>query len=118
MRCFHSTPPPSNGWPQFPNLIRANLGNQLTTVDGQTRIQELIDGAPELAEDNLEQIAALPLGSRVKLDPWTSQISLTKTEALALKTSRDKLPFEITPFQIRLSRQRGPRPITAISMSQ
>jgi hypothetical protein len=90
--------------PKFPNLIRANIGNQL--ADGSTivRMGELLDKAPQLKEQQLDQIAALPLGSRVKLDPWSDGISLTKTKPVALLSAREKLFFEVTPFAPHLTR--------------
>ncbi len=89
---------------ELPNLVRANLGNQLASGDSLLRMKELADRAPSLEPDKLEQLAALPLGSRVRLDPWTDEISLVKTKPVALVSARDKLPFEITPFMIFLSR--------------
>jgi len=88
---------------QLPSLIRANLGNQLASST-MLRMRELADQAPALEQDKLEQIAALPLGSRVRLDPWSNQISLLKAKPVSLISARDKLPFEITPFNIFLSR--------------
>lgn len=90
----------------FPNLIRANLGNQLATESNLVRMSELAASAPDLEADKLDQIAALPLGSRVKLDPWTNKTSLMKTEAVSLRSASDKLPFEITPVQLQLVRRR------------
>jgi hypothetical protein len=90
--------------PQLPNLIRANLGNQLASGTSLVRMGSLAAQAPALEQDKLEQIAALPLGSRIRLDPWTNRITLAKTKPLALISARDKLPFEITPFLIHLSR--------------
>jgi Peptidase family M48 len=93
---------------QLPNLIRANLGNQFGGGAGRARLDTLAEKAPELQQDKLEQIAALPLGSRVKLNPWDNQISLVKTQAVSLLSVRDKLPFEITPFMILLTRAKVP----------
>ncbi len=90
--------------PRFPNLIRANIGNRL--ADGGTipRMAQLISMAPALEDKSLEQIAALPLGSRIKLDAWTGSISLVKTKAISLLSAREKLLFEITPFAPQFSR--------------
>ncbi len=90
--------------PKFPNLIRANIGNRL--ADGGTipRMAQLISLAPALEDKSLEQIAALPLGSRIKLDPWTGAISLVKTKPISLLSAREKLLFEITPFAPQFSR--------------
>jgi hypothetical protein len=90
--------------PQFPNLIRANIGNRLTDGGTILRMAGLISQAPSLEDESLEQIAALPLGSRIKLDPWTSAISLIKAKPVALLSAREKLLFEITPFAPQLSR--------------
>jgi hypothetical protein len=89
---------------QLPNLIRANLGNQLASGTSLVRMQELAAGGPALERDKLEQLAALPLGSRIHMDAWTDEIALLKTKAVALISARDKLPFEVTPFVIYLSR--------------
>ncbi|MCP5115220.1 MAG: hypothetical protein GY953_30680 [bacterium] len=90
----------------FPNLIRANLGNQLASENNLVRMSELADAAPDLDNSKLDQIPALPLGSRLKLDPWTNKTSLMKTEAVSLRSASDKLPFEITPIQVHLVRRR------------
>ena len=68
------------------------------------RLSELATAAPELKEDEIEQIAALPLGSRVDLNPWNNQIRLIETKPVALLSARDKMPFEVTPFMIHLTR--------------
>jgi hypothetical protein len=93
--------------PQLPSLIRANLGNQLASGNSVI-MRELADRAPALEQDKLEQIAALPLGSRVRLDPWNDEISLLKGKPVPLLSARDKLPFEVTPFLIFLSRAGAP----------
>lgn len=88
----------------LPRLLAANLGNQLANPEALARLDEFTSSAPELEESQLEQIAALPLGSRVKLDPWRDQISLIKTRPLELLSPREKMPFEITPFILYLIR--------------
>jgi hypothetical protein len=90
--------------PQFPNLIRANLGNQLADGSTLVRMGQLATGAPNLDNEKLEQIAALPLGSRIKLDPWTGTISLIKTKPVSLLSSREKLFFEVAPLSPHLTR--------------
>jgi hypothetical protein len=81
----------------LPHLLAANLGNQLANTRALERLAEFTAGAPELEESKLEQIAALPLGSRVKLNPWNDQISLAETKPISLLSAREKMPFEITP---------------------
>ena len=88
----------------LPRLLAANLGNQLANPEALARLAEFTSSAPELEEDQLKQIAALPLGSRIKLDPWRDQITLVKTRPLELLSPREKMPFEITPFILYLTR--------------
>ncbi|MGH9648055.1 MAG: M48 family metalloprotease, partial [Bryobacteraceae bacterium] len=78
-------------------LLAANLGNQLANPEALARLAEFTASAPELKESELGQIAALPLGSRIKVDPWHDQITLVKTRPLELLSPREKMPFEITP---------------------
>jgi carbamoyltransferase-like protein/peptidase M48-like protein len=87
----------------LPRLLQANLGNQVADPDALARLAGFAASAPALEEDKLEQIAALPLGSRVKLDPWTNQITLVKTRPLSLLSPREKMPFEVTPFVLYLT---------------
>lgn len=89
---------------RLPNLIEGNLGNELAWGDELLRLGRLARMSPALDEESLEQIAALPLGSRVRLDPWTNQVSLLPTRPAALRTAQDKLPFEVTPFMPHLER--------------
>jgi Peptidase family M48 len=83
--------------PDLPNLLRPHMGDGL--AEGKNiRMAGLITSAPELDAKRLDQIAALPLGGRIKLDPWSDQVELAKAKAVALTSSREKMPFEITPF--------------------
>ncbi len=93
-----------NRAPYLTNLIQANLGNQLASDGNLLRLSELAGKAPDLDEGKMEQIAALPLGSRLRLDPWTNTLHLVKTKPVALLSARDKMPFEVTPFVIHLTR--------------
>jgi hypothetical protein len=82
--------------PDLHNLIRARLGDGL--VNGKTlRMSALLNSAPQLDERKKDQIAALPLGGRIKVDPWSNQATLAKTKPVALLSAREKMPFEVTP---------------------
>jgi hypothetical protein len=80
----------------LPNLLRAHMGNSLEFA-GKLRMEELMNGAPQLQQRNVEQIAALPLGGRVRLDPWSDRIELTKANRVPLVSAHEKMPFEVTP---------------------
>jgi len=88
-----------------PNLISPHLGNPLVLKGRVDRMQALIASAPQLQVRNLKQIAALPLGARIVLDPWSDTLSLLQAPAEALLSPRDKLSFEITPYMPYLERE-------------
>jgi peptidase M48-like protein len=89
--------------PELPKLIRPHLGNGF--VGGkETRMSAVLAQAPELDPKRLDQIAALPLGGRIKIDPWSDQVELSKAKPVALTSAREKMEFEITPFFPYLSR--------------
>jgi hypothetical protein len=83
---------------ELPQLISPHLGNRLE------EIQALESVAPQLQPANVKQIAALPLGSRVKVDPWNDQIEMMKTNAVALQSALEKMPFELAPVYLHLTR--------------
>jgi peptidase M48-like protein len=91
--------------PELSALLTAHLGNSFTTDKGQlTRLSALAATGPALDPNKLDQIAALPMGGRVKLNSWTDRVELTKSAPVAIISARDKMPFEVTPFFPRLSR--------------
>ena len=89
---------------RLPKLIQATVGNQLASVETLARLARFSTQSPTLQEKSLQQIAALPLGSRIKVDPWTNQITLMKAKPISLLSPREKMPFEVTPFAIHLTR--------------
>jgi len=89
--------------PELPKLIRPHLGNGLA-AGKSVRMSSLLEEAPPLDEHRLDQIAALPLGGRIKVDPWSDQVELAKTKPVALASAREKMEFEITPFFPYLAR--------------
>jgi hypothetical protein len=87
---------------QLPALINAHLGN------GVTFASSLESAGPALAPDKVDQIAALPIGARLKLDPWTDRVEMLKSKPVALLSPREKMPFEVTPFMPFLTRYQKP----------
>ncbi|MGO8986879.1 MAG: M48 family metalloprotease [Terriglobales bacterium] len=90
--------------PQLAALLQAHLGNNITENGTVTRMAQLATGAPALDWNKLDQIAALPLGGRVKLNPWDDKVEIVKAQPVAITSARDKMPFEVTPFYPRLTR--------------
>ena len=90
--------------PQMSALLTAHLGNSFSDEKGQIiRLNALLPSAPALDENKLDQIAALPLGGRIKLDPWADHVEMIKAAPVSYTSARDKMPFELTPFFPRLS---------------
>jgi hypothetical protein len=91
--------------PSLNALLTAHLGNSFTNDKGQlVRLSALATTGPALDPNKLDQIAALPMGGRVKLNAWNDRVELTKSAPVAITSARDKMPFEVTPFFPRLSR--------------
>ena len=89
--------------PDLPSLIRPHLGNGLASPKSM-RMSVLLASAPALDDRRLDQIAALPLGGRIKVDPWSDHVELAKNKPVALTSAREKMPFELTPFFPYLTR--------------
>jgi hypothetical protein len=88
-----------------PHLIRPLIGNPVADTHKDMRLSGLMELSPELQIRNPEQIAALPLGSRVRMDPWSDQLHMLKAHNVPLLSAKEKLPFEITPFMLHLTRE-------------
>lgn len=87
----------------LPHLITPHLGNSLE--NGKSiRMFTLESSAPQLEPQRIDQIAALPLGARIKLDPWSNQVQIMHAKPVALLSAQEKMPFEVTPFFPYLTR--------------
>src|SRR5271157_992967 len=89
---------------QLNALLTTHLGNPLAEGGSVTRLSALSTQGPALDNNKLDQIAALPLGGRVKINPWDDKAEMVKTAPVAITSARDKMPFEVTPFFPRLTR--------------
>lgn len=94
--------------PEITALLTPHLGNSFMNDKGElVRFPMLATSGPELKPDKLDQIPALPLGGRLKVNPWDDQVELIKAAPVTLLSARDKMPFEVTPFYPRLNRMEG-----------
>lgn len=98
---------------QLPNLIQPHIGDHITDGSQILRMSELIQQAPALAPERIDQIAALPLGARLALDPWTSKLSMVRAQAVPLVSAREKEPLAITPLMPYLKYADGAQVTTA-----
>jgi len=97
-----------------PHLIKPLLGNRMADTKKDLRLAGLMDQAPTLELRDKDQISALPLGSHIRMDPWSDQLHLIKATATQRYAARDKMPFQITPFMLHLTREDKANPGTAI----
>jgi hypothetical protein len=86
---------------EIPNLISGHLGNRVP------QINDLKSMTPVDPKANPQKIAALPLGGRVKIDPWSDKLELMKSKPVGAVAEREKMPFEVTPFMPYLTRFGG-----------
>jgi hypothetical protein len=86
-------------------LLLPLFGNGMSNAGKYLRLSMLMNQAPELQPGNEDQIAALSLGSRIFVDPWSDRVQLLRTALPQRLTSRDKLELQITPFMMHLVRE-------------
>ena len=87
---------------EIPNLISPHLGDEVPTGWSVASLSPSTQSAGSNPE-NL--VVALPLGGRIKLDPWDNELFMLKAKPVGAMTERDKMPFEITPFILYLTRE-------------
>jgi hypothetical protein len=83
---------------QLPRLIQPHIGDYMAANGQMTRLGDLMKQAPPLMPDNLEQIAALQLGARLVVDPWSGKLALDRSPAVPLTSIREKVPLAVTPL--------------------
>jgi hypothetical protein len=100
---------------ELPSLMQPQLGDSLFTspADDQVWMSALVTKAPKLDMDNVRQIAALPLGSRVRVDSWNDSVELLNSKPVAVLSPSDKMPLELTPIFFRLRPYGQAAPIPA-----
>jgi hypothetical protein len=89
-------------------LTTPRIGDSLFSSEGSPWLSELTKGAPKIDVDKLDQVAALPLGSHLKVDAWDDHVSALNAKPAPLVNARDKMPFEVTPIYFRLARYTDP----------
>src|SRR6266480_2435975 len=96
-----------NRAPELTSLIKPHLGNTLGNAK-TTRLSTLASSAPPLEMQRIEQIAALPLGGRIKLNSWSNHLEMMQVRPVALLSPQEKMPFEVTPFFPNMTRLSPP----------
>jgi hypothetical protein len=99
---------------EVPNLISAHLGDLVRMI------ADLKTAAPADAKQNPQMLAALPIGGRVKLDPWFDKLDLIKSKPIGTIAEHEKMQFGVTPFMPYLTRfgTEAAKPITISAAEQ
>jgi len=95
---------------EIPNLISPHLGDKVPTNWVLTPAASAAQRA-NAKTDNV--IAALPVGGRIKVDPWNDQLRMLKAKPVGAVAKDEKRPFQITPFELYLTRQGNSSPTAA-----
>lgn len=105
---------------EIPNLISPHLGDRVLTnwtvaavvaatePSGKPGAEAKTEGSEKAAAAEYTTgpvIAALPLGGRIKVDPWNDQLRLLKSNSNGSVAEGENIPFQITPLAFYLTRQ-------------
>ncbi|HEX4786606.1 MAG TPA: M48 family metalloprotease [Candidatus Sulfotelmatobacter sp.] len=89
---------------KLPNLLHGRLGNDFST--SHLMGVPAVSASPDPPKkEPLDQVSALPLGSRITLDPWSDRVTMLKSPRVRLQSASEKMPFEVSPFFPYLKRQ-------------
>jgi hypothetical protein len=85
----------------IPNLISPHLGD---SIPGTSTIAsaEVLQQPSSKSAANI--VAALPLGGRIIVQPWDDHLLLRKLESEGSIADYEKMPFEVAPFFVYLTR--------------
>ena len=86
----------------FPNLVSPHLGDRVPT--SWTIRDVALPAEQSEAKMKANAMAALPLGGRIKVDPWSDQLQMAKWPKGAMSEA-GKMSFQVTPFIFYLTRQ-------------
>ena len=97
---------------EIPNLIAPHLGDRvpvdMAALTPSSAPAATAPGQPAgktTAQAQAPQVVALPLGGRIKMDPWSDKIEMLKSKPVGTVAEREKMPFEVTPFMLYLTRE-------------
>src|SRR6266446_1820673 len=90
---------------EIPNLISPHLGNRVPTSWSVLSAVFSAEATDADAKPVANVIAALPLGGRIKVDPWNDELRMLKSKPVGTMAESEKVPLEVTPFVIYLTRQ-------------
>ena len=86
--------------PHISALLRANIGDNVYDL---LRAEQMGD-VKALHAQTSTKARALPLGSRVVIDPWNNKTTLMQASAALADENKENMSFEVSPFVLYLRR--------------
>ena len=92
---------------EIPNLISPHLGD---SIPGTSTIAAAEISQQPATKPAANTFAALPLGGRIIIQPWDDRLVLRKAEPEGSIAEYEKMPFEVAPFLVYLTRPNANSP--------
>src|ERR1700731_59165 len=86
---------------EIPNLISPHLGD---SIPGTSTIAVAVTSQQPTTKSAANAVAALPIGGRIIVQPWDDRLLLRKLESEGSIADYEKMPFEVAPFLVYLTR--------------
>jgi hypothetical protein len=90
---------------EIPNLISPHLGDRVPAGWALASSAAPAEGASGKPLAN--GAVALPIGGRIKVEPWGDHLQLIKSKPAGTIANQERMPFEIAPFMLYLTRSGG-----------
>ena len=87
----------------LPNLISPHLGDRVPSY----WVASVASAQEEKSVKHANEAAALPLGGRIKIGPFDDRLVMLKAKPEEAVADFEKMPFEVAPFLVYLTRQNG-----------
>ena len=84
-------------------LNTPRLGDSLLNAQGLPWLHALTSKAPPLMMKNVDQLGALPLGSRLRINAWDDSVYSLNAKTTPIVNAREKMPFEVAPLYFTLA---------------
>ena len=87
---------------ELTSLLSPRLGDSLIQASGTPWLENIGKGQTKLNIPDIHQQAALPLGSRLRINSWDDNVIALNAPQPIIANPSDKLPLEVTPVFQRL----------------
>jgi hypothetical protein len=90
---------------EIPNLISPHLGDRMPTnwTIASTASSAQAPKGKGADMPATASIVALPLGGRIKVDPFSNQLHFLNSKSVGLVSETERMPFEVTPAFLYLT---------------